>query len=104
MITPWELNLIRESNGIESKFHEPTDAEIEEYRRFMAQDEIILRDMLQFVSVYQPDADLRDRPGMNVTVGDHYPPAGHIAVTTRLLDILADAKEGDPYRIHVRFE
>ncbi len=105
MITPWDLSFIKESNRIESIHREPTGEEIEEYARFMAQDEITLRDMIQFVSVYEPDAELRDRPGMNVTIGDHFPPWGDITVKTRLLDILTDANAGhDPYGIHVRYE
>jgi hypothetical protein len=104
MITPPELAFIKESNRIEGIHRNPTEAEIEEYQRFMAQDEITLRDIVQFVSVYQPDAELRDKPGMNVTVGGYHPPRGDITVRTRPMDILADAVGGDPYAIHLRYE
>jgi Fic family protein len=70
----------------------------------MAQDEITLGDMRRFVSVYQPDAELRDRRGLNVRVGNHYPPPGDITIKTRMIDILADAKDGDAYAIHLRYE
>jgi hypothetical protein len=66
------ISFIKESNHIEGIYREPTKAEIEEFHRFMALDEIAIRDMIQFVSVYQPGAELRERPGMNVRVGRHY--------------------------------
>jgi hypothetical protein len=103
------LAFITESNRIEGIHRAPTDAEIEEYRRFMAQDEITLQDMIQFVSVYQPDAELRERPGMNVRVGRYYPPVGDITIKTRLLDILgiANRNRGDKsiaHQVHVKYE
>ena len=104
MITPPNLAFICESNHIEGIHRDPTEGEIEEFERFMGQDEITLADMIQFVSIYQPDAELRDRPGMNVTVGGYHPPAGCISVKTRLMDILSDAKKGDPFAIHLRYE
>jgi hypothetical protein len=103
------VDFIRESNRIEGIRREPTDAEIEEYRRFMAQDELTLNDMIQFVSVYQPGAELRERAGMNVRVGGYYAPAGDITVRTRLLDTLgiANRNRGDQriaYQVHVKYE
>jgi hypothetical protein len=54
----------------------------------------------------QPGARLRDRAGLNVRVGGHYPPAGGSAIRTGLLLILADAVWGEdsPYGVHVRYE
>ncbi len=104
MTTPIDSAFTRESNRIEGIDRELTEAEIEESERFMAQDVSSLSDLLQFVSVYQPDAELRDRAGLNVRVGNHFPPPGDITVKTRLLDILTDAQVGDPYSTHVRFE
>ncbi len=109
MTTPWDLNFIRESNRIEGIKREPTEAEIDEYHHFMAQAEITLKDMIQFVSVYQPDAELRERAGMNVTVGGYYPPHGDISIRTRLEDLLIDAntaynRQRAAYKIHQRYE
>lgn len=95
---------IRESNAIEGIRREPTDLEIKEYFRFLGQEIISLNDLIEFVSVYQPDAELRDRAGMNVRVGRYFPPSGDITIKTRLMDILKDSIDGDPYEIHVRYE
>lgn len=109
------LEFIRESNRIEGLFHEPSLLEIQEYQRFMMLREITLGDMIQFVSVYQPGAELRDRTGMDVTVGSHHPPRGDITIKTRLIDLLRDAnhmythqhydvRDLNAYEIHHRYE
>lgn len=100
---------IRESNKIEGINREPTLAEIEEYYRFMALDAIRVKDMLQFVSTYQPGAELRDRIDMNVIVGGYYPPFGGITIKTRLMDILNIANmnrdnSSMAYEIHIKYE
>jgi fido (protein-threonine AMPylation protein) len=109
MITNQEYMFIEESNRIEGIHRLNTEAEMEEFERFMAQDDITLQDIKQFVSVYQPDAELRDRLGLNVYVGNHVPPAGDITIRTRLEDILNDAnkafdKQKTAYLIHQRYE
>ena len=114
MISLRNLEFIKESNRIEGILREPTEAEILEFERFMAQDAISIEDMIQFVSVYQPGAVLRDRAGLNVRIGYYIPPAGDITIKTRLMDILTDAKtliEDDhvcsksaAYGIHQRYE
>jgi Fic family protein len=102
------IDFIRESNRIEGIHRDPKKSEIAEYERFMALREVNLRDMVQFVSVYQPNAMLRDRKGLNVYVGNHVPPAGHITIATRLIDIVHDASTsrltGNAYAIHQRYE
>lgn len=106
---PVDIAFIKESNRIEGIKREPTIAEIEEYLRFMAQDEITLKDMIQFVSTYQPGAELRDRRGMNVSIGGYLPPFGDITVKTRLMDILeiANRNRGSSsiaYQVHIKYE
>lgn len=98
------IDFIRESNKIEGINRDPTNAEIDEYNRFMELEEITVQDMVRFVSVYQPNAELRDRQGLNVQVGGYYPPLGDISIKTRLEDILKDATWQSPYDIHVRYE
>lgn len=109
MILPQELEFIRESNRIEGIKREPNEREIAEFERFLAQDEITIFQMMVFVNAYQPDAELRDKPGLDVYVGNHRPPRGDITIRTRLEDILKDANKykGDyemAYRIHQRYE
>lgn len=102
-------DFIKESNRIEDIHREPTEAEIAEFTRFMALKKVTLDDVIQFVSVYQPNATLRDQPGMNVQVGDHIAPSGGIDIKTRLMDIIEDANlycrnQEQAYFIHHRYE
>ena len=106
---PNDVAFVRESNKIEGIKREPTVAEMEEHLRFMAQDSICLHDMIQFVSTYQPGAELRDRLGMNVMIGGYFPPQGDITIKTRLLGLLDIAnrnkgREDIAYQIHKKYE
>lgn len=119
----WDL--IVESNRIEGIDRNPTEAELEEYHRFQALDAVEIEDIMRFVTVHQPGAELRERPGMNVQVGSYIPPSGDITIKTRLQDILTDANivcssslrnaleftefeekmnACSPYKIHHRYE
>jgi hypothetical protein len=107
------IEFIKESNKIEGILRDPTRAEIEEFNRFMDLTVIGVRDLVQFVSVYQPGAELRDRVGLNVSIGGRIAPMGDISVRTRLMDICEDAnivtgygRENGftPYEIHQRYE
>jgi hypothetical protein len=99
------LDFIIESNRIEGILREPTEQEIAGYENFMELPKITVTDMVKFVSLYQPDAELRDRKGLNVYIGNHVPPAGDITIRTRLEDILNDANKGaNAFEIHQRYE
>lgn len=107
------IDFIRESNRIEGIEREPTAKEVEIYHWFMGLEDIGVKDLEHFVSTYQPGAELRDRRGMSVQVGDYFPPAGDITIKTRLMDILSmaiiyrrDGKDGvfGPYNVHRSYE
>lgn len=107
MIEGSDLRFIEESNRIEGILRDSTEAEIEEYKRFMAQDEITVQELRKFVSVYQPNAVLRDKTGLNVRVGGHIPIAGGSTVLRRLVGLLEDANKFDEYsafEIHQEYE
>lgn len=53
-------DFVKESNRIEGIRREPTQAEMDEHDRFLMLDEVTLTDLVQFVSVCQPGAVLRD--------------------------------------------
>lgn len=103
---------VRESNRIERITREPTDAELAEFERFMGLRVVTVEEMERFVSVYQPDAVLRDRRGLDVRVGAHVPPRGAPEIRDRLATILRGAhrvpdvrqRHRLAYLTHVKFE
>jgi len=98
-------DFIRESNRIEGIYRDPTLAEIDEYHRFLSLPAISVDDMIAFVSVYQPGARLRDKPGLNVYVGNYRPPLGGTAIRETLEQILRGASNHrDPFAVHVAYE
>lgn len=97
-------DFIRESNRIEGILREPTEAEIAEHERFVELKTITIAELESFVKVYQPDAYLRRRDGVNVRVGRYYPPPGGSQLITSLANLLRDAGEADPYELHCVYE
>jgi hypothetical protein len=87
------VEFVRESNRIEGIVREPTKAEVAEFLRFMGRDVIIVDDLVRFVSVYQPNAVLRDKetvPG--VRVGSHVAPPSGPAIRRELEGLLMEAE------------
>lgn len=99
-------NFIMESNAIEGINRTATEEEYKEACRFLALERIELDDMIKFVKVYQPNAELRHKVGLNVRIGKHMPPAGGHRIALSLCSILSDASEfrHTSYKIHVRYE
>lgn len=95
--TPFDF--ICESNAIEGIHREPTAAEFDEYHRFMAYEEVDIAALNHFVKVYQSNARIRDKYGLNVRVGNHYPPPGGPEILGRLQAVLdiANAKRLPEY-------
>ena len=79
---------VTESNLIEGITRPPTKAELDEFERFLALPKITAAELQNFVAVYQPDAVLRDRVGLNVRVGNHIPPRGCPEIRERLAELL----------------
>jgi hypothetical protein len=98
------IDFVTESNRIEGILRPPTDAELHEHERFVAQDEITIAQLERFVAVYQPDVILRDRPGLNVRVGNHFPPIGGPQIREELDGILKSIGRQTPYQVHVAYE
>ena len=100
-----KIDFIIESNRIESISRDPTTAEIDEFDRFMVLTEVNVTDLEQFVSVYEPSAVLRHRPGVDVRVGDHMPPPGGPHIEERLITLLFDIRRGlDVWEAHMCYE
>ena len=100
----YAIKFITESLMIEGIHREPTDREIECHEWFMRLTVITVDDLKKFVSFYEPEAKLRDMPGMNRKVGDHSPPNGGPHVEYELWDILAALGTDTPFESHVRYE
>jgi Fic family protein len=79
---------------------------MEEYFRFMALDVVGIKDVQRFVSVYQPNAVLRQQVGLNVRVGSYIAPPGGEKIRKQLLDMLrrAERNRESAYRIHREYE
>jgi len=95
---------IAESNAIEGIHRPPSEAEIAEYERFMALDDVTIADLEIFVSVYQPGARLRIAQSDNVRIGKHIPPHGGMNILYLLEDLLNAIDEDTPYRSHAAYE
>ena len=104
------LKFITESNAIEGIYRPSTEDEIMTALKFVELKELTLGDLENFVSVYQPDAKLRDQIGLNVTVGNYTPPKGGPEIKTRLITFIngimnkTTNKGKDPFLAHKYFE
>lgn len=100
------IEFVRESNKIEGITRTPTKAEVAEYHRFMALPIVSTKDMVDFVKVYQPDAELRNQDGLDVRVGSYYPPRGGPEILYRVESIIvaANSPEHSPYAVHLAYE
>lgn len=97
------IRFITESNKIEGIIRAPSDSEVKEFFRFLYLESVTIKDLVQFVSVYQPDAVLRDKVGMNVRVGRYLPPAGAPGIRKKLQKIL-DEIGYSAYQTHCKYE
>ena len=96
---------VAESNRIEGIVRPPHEIETAATERFLALPKVTIVDLEALAAVYQPNAILRDRDGLNVRVGNHFPPRGGPKIRLSL-DALLDAAHGGehPYDSHVQFE
>lgn len=96
-------HFVKESNRIEGITREPHPIEIAAHEEFLSLEKMTILDLIKFVNVVA-DARLRDRPGMNVSVGNHQPPDGGSAVVTRLERLLRDLDLDSPHALHCQYE
>lgn len=97
---------VKESNWIEGIKREPLPQELQAHERFLASDGIYPELFVEFVKVVQPGAVLRNKPGLDVRVGDHTPPRGNANIYFKLLVICNQVMGGelDVYNAHVAYE
>lgn len=95
---------VRESNKIERIIREPTEEEVAELGRFIALPEVTINDLEEFVKVNQPNARLRDSYGLNVRVGNYYPPSGGPHIKEQLQSLLDNQHLYDSYTLHCKYQ
>lgn len=97
---------LEESNRIEGISLPVNDYQLSAAEGFLALPTVPISDLVLIVSVFQPDAILRDKEGLNVRVGNHFPISGGSDVTVLLIDLLTKIKEGNttPYSAHQFYE
>lgn len=100
------LGFTAESNRIEGIHRKPTDAEIAMLRKFLGLRSLTVGALEDFVRVYQPGAKLRRHAGMDVRVGQHFPPGGGPQVEKDLILLLDQINGGilGIYEGHMRYE
>ena len=104
------VGFVQESNQIEGInrpiTHPQTGREIEAHEWFLALDTVSVADLEHFVSIVQPDAVLRDKPGMNVQVGSYVAPPGGPEIRKNLEQILKTVYRcaPTPHGIHMIYE
>lgn len=95
---------VRESNKIENILRDPTKEEVDTHNRFIGRSIVTIENLVDFVAVYEPGAKLRNRPGLNVRVGHHFPPAGGEQIAYKLQKLLDNIANMSPYEAHIVYE
>lgn len=101
-------DFLRESNEIEGIHREPTENELQAAVTFLELKELTLNGLCKYQSVIATSRPLRDKPGMNVRVGQYIAPAGGAAIITHVENLLLVAHipdgEGCEWMTHCVFE
>lgn len=84
---------MRESLRIEGIHRKPTTHEIDATETFIALPRLTVNDVVLLVAIYQPGARLRNVSGLNVRVGDHFPPPGGPSIESDLMSLLRGISE-----------
>lgn len=98
---------VTESNAIENINRRPFDREIEIHRWFfnLAPRDLNVDPLCDFIYTIESEAVLRKYKGINVVVGNHYPPPGGPRIVTELSLILDNVYRGaTPYETHHAYE
>jgi hypothetical protein len=94
-----------ESNRIEGIHRRPKKTEIAALESFVTANVIGRPELVALVGVFQPDALLRDRVGLDVFVGSHRPPLGGPDILTAIDEVFRMVgKREHPYHVHHAYE
>lgn len=96
---------LEESNRIEGIHGNVPATLISAAESFLREDYATVGTLVEFVSVAQPNAQLRIRSGLDVRVGHHVPPAGGPEILEQLRALLDRIEsDADPWQVHVEYE
>jgi len=105
------IDFVKESNRIEGITREPKDREIVEAERFLGLETVTQTELLNFVKVYEPEAKLRNKEGLDVRIGNHQPIKGGLQILIELNKVLSyannitsETSEYDIISIHFEYE
>ncbi|MCX7124099.1 MAG: Fic family protein [Gammaproteobacteria bacterium] len=100
------IEFVRESNRIEGIYRDPTQDEITIHILFQNSPKITIQNLEQFVSICAGDWHyLREKVGMNVTIGNHIAPEGGPKIREQLENILSRSRFAEhPWLIHTAYE
>ena len=108
MTAPGLLDFVIESNRIEG-IRTVRDVELQAHERLLALPFLTRIELCDFVTLVA-EAPLRDQPGIDVIVGNHYPPRGGTEVRLALQELLTKINNSGPgggitpYAAHQQYE
>jgi hypothetical protein len=98
-------NLVKfqeESNKIEGIFN-TTEEEVDALCELIHHNILSIEHISRYVWVCS-GVSMRTRPGMDVRVGNHYPPVGGSHIRERLERILCSSEEKSAFEVHYEYE
>lgn len=111
MYPEWLNNFVQESLNIEDIWRAPTEAELEETWKFISKDMLELGDLIELVSVYQPDAVIRDNSSKRVWIGGREAHPGGLELIGKVGNLLWQVSQKtknewniDPWKVHAEYE
>ena len=99
----WLRDFVRESNQIEN-IKDTIGADIAAHQRLLNLSCVKVPDLEMFVRTITRDHVLRDKVGLDVRVGNHFPPHGCPDIRVQLADLLSTLGSRSPLENHLLFE
>lgn len=98
---------VTESNAIEGICRDPTPEELDAHEMLLDAACVDVELLAQFVDTIQPGAVLRDQVGLDVRVGNYFPPEGGAKIREELEALLAEMERGvhlNVWPLHIKYE
>ena len=99
----WLRDFVRESNQIEN-IKDTIGADIAAHQQLLDLTTVKVPDLEMFVRTITRDHVLRDKVGLDVRVGNHFPPHGCPEIRVQLTDLLFTLASRSPLENHLLYE